>query len=186
MLPPWILTSILAVPPMEQEVKVGNREPHSMYQLVKRAHERSKQLGFDSSVSFDHFPQPPRSTHAAILHLTLPGDPSLSAGSILPMHMGTLKPPPLSQLEHDARRTLLGQDSDSQGSGSKDIPDEDTVVDDDPGACALTTRALSPLLPGGVAPAALGLFGPLCETGACAHLHAYTCVIHAGCACRQW
>lgn len=111
-----------------------------MYQLVKHAHKRSKRLGFDSSVSFEHFPQPPASTHAAILHLALPGDPSLSAGSILPMHMGPLKPPPLSQLEHGARlRTLLGQGTDSQESESDDSQDEGAVVDDEPGACARAT-----------------------------------------------
>ena len=97
--------------------------------------------------------------------------------------MGTLKPPPLSQLEHDARRTLLGQDSDSQESGSEDIPDEDTVVDDDPGACALATRALSPLLPDGEDPVALGHFRPLRDRRVCTSACVHVC--HACRVCMQ-
>lgn len=163
LLPPWILTSILAVPPLSRG-KIGPREPPTMHQYVKRAFERSRYLGFDSSMNLEDFPHPPHATHAAILHLALPGDPSLSAGSILPMHMGPLPPPSLSQQQHALRRRLLvfddseneitdadedepdvgddedsGQDEDSQEDEPLDTQNEDAgslllTDDDEPGA----------------------------------------------------
>lgn len=100
-----------------------------MYDFVHQAHQRSRYLGFDSSVGVDSFPQPPRSTHAAVLHLALPGDPSLTAGSILPMHMGPLKPSP--QLEHAQTGRVLGSDEEGGASGEAggDNPNVFAAVD---------------------------------------------------------
>jgi hypothetical protein len=77
-------------------------------------------------MTFENFPQPPRSTHAAILHLALPGDPSLTAGSILPMHMGLVVAPKIPQLDGARLRRLLldlGDEESDEYNTEKDAPD---------------------------------------------------------------
>lgn len=136
LMPPWILASIVTVPPL-QPPSTQQREPPTMHEHVRKASAASRYLGFHPSVTLENFQPPPHSSHAAILHLALPGEPSLTAGSILPMHMGPLRPPPLSELQHTQDRQLL--DVDVYDSGAHDVEDTsgdgfddvDTVTDAD-------------------------------------------------------